>query len=89
MGPGTGEVDVGDRGLQAAIRVGDDELEAAPHRGPKPKLTGDQFGELRQRVLDGPDVEATGLSSRPNSDRIVTEHPGKRLTLWFQSLPRA
>ena len=38
-------------------------LHDRPHRGPKPKLTEDQFGELRQLVLDGPDIEATGLSA--------------------------
>jgi transposase len=38
-------------------------LHDRPRRGPKPKLTDEQFGELRQLVLDGPDIEATGLSA--------------------------
>ena len=37
-------------------------LHDRPHRGPKPKLTEDQFGELLL-VLDRPDIEATGLSA--------------------------
>lgn len=38
-------------------------LHDRPRRGPKPKLTEEQFAELRQLVLDGPDIEATGLSA--------------------------
>ena len=38
-------------------------LHDRPRRGPKPKLTEDQFAELRQLVLDGPEIEATGLSA--------------------------
>lgn len=38
-------------------------LHDRPRRGPKPKLTEEQFTDLRQLVLDGPDIEATGLSA--------------------------
>jgi putative transposase len=38
-------------------------LHDRPRRGPKPKLTEEQFAELRRLVLDGPDIETTGLSA--------------------------
>ena len=38
-------------------------LHNRPRRGPKPKLTEEQFAELRRLVLDGPDIETTGLSA--------------------------
>src|SRR5438067_6859263 len=38
-------------------------LHDRPRLGPKPRLNEGQFGELRQLVLDGPDIETTGLSA--------------------------
>lgn len=38
-------------------------LHDRPRPGPKSRLTEDQHEQLRQLVLDGPDVEATGLSA--------------------------
>jgi transposase len=33
------------------------------HPGPKPRLTDEQMKQLRQMVLDGPDIEKTGVSA--------------------------
>lgn len=38
-------------------------LHNRPRPGPKSRLTDDQFAQLRRLVLDGPDIEATGLSA--------------------------
>src|SRR6185437_2995380 len=38
-------------------------LHDRPRPGPRPRLSDDQLAQLRQLVLDGPDVEATGLSA--------------------------
>ena len=38
-------------------------LHDRPRPGPRSRLTEDQHEQLRQLVLDGPDVEATGLSA--------------------------
>lgn len=38
-------------------------LHNRPRPGPKSRLTDDQFAQLRRLVLDGADIEATGLSA--------------------------
>src|SRR5690349_25109788 len=38
-------------------------LHDRPRLGPKPRLNDGQLERLRQLVLDGPDIEATGLSA--------------------------
>jgi hypothetical protein len=44
-------------------------LHDRPRRGPKAKLTEDEFGELRRVVLGGPNIEATGLSALGLAER--------------------
>ncbi len=52
--------------LDAVVRYnaeGLDGLHDRPRPGAKPRLDGQQMAQLRQIVLDGPDIEKTGLSA--------------------------
>ncbi len=76
-----------------------DGLHDRPRSGPRPCLDDKQMAQLRQIVVDGPDVERTGLSAWTLGELCreierrwaVSYHAahmskltGCRLTLWFQ-----